>query len=61
MATPKQIAERLNDWTGQNITKEEAVDLIWALAVDPDLKADFDKAVSRMKSSLIAERAACLI
>ena len=60
MKTPQQIAERLNDWTGQNITKEDALDLIWALAVDCDLKADLDEAVVQMKTRLATERAACV-
>ena len=59
MATPQQIAERLNDWTGQNITEEEAIDLIWALAVDRDLKADVNKAVVQTRNNLATERSIC--
>ncbi len=60
MATPQQIAERLNDWTGQDTTEDEVRSLIWALAMDCDLKADLDKAVFRMKCKLEAEMAACI-
>ncbi len=61
MATDKQIAERLNEWVGCNhmaFTENEIKDLVWALAMDPDLKDDFTTKITQARAELLEERRA---
>ena len=56
MMTPAQIAERLEEWTGDDITPDQIKDMIWSFAVDHDLWEQFCRRV-RVERTELAEQA----